>query len=258
MPDLYYPWKANTLESPRSDFYREISSGNIKNIERLGTGMSNPAIGATEETLWDEGGRYVFPVSASVMSLSSTSALDTAAGTGARTVLVSGLDADWKEITDTVTLNGTAAVNTAKAFFRINRLDVVSAGSTKVNQGILYIGTGDVSAGKPATVYGLVSAQYGISHMGIFSVPANRSAHWTYVQLGTESGSPGEMSLVFHNPNGVRQTLITWQVSETLTVVPVGFGFAPEKTDVEWTARLKSGTKGFTGMQRGFLRSETQ
>lgn len=258
MTQPYYPWKANTIPGPRSDFYREISSDNIKNVTRMGTGMINPAVGTVAETIWPEGGRYVFPAAASVMTLSSTSALDTNGGTGARTVLVTGLDSNWVEIAETVTLNGTTGVSTTQSFFRVNRLDVVSAGTAKTNQGSLYIGTGAITAGRPATVVNLIEPLYGLSHTGIFSVPVNKSAHWTYVQLGTESGSPGEMSLVFHNPNGVSQVLITWQVAETVTVVPIGFGFAPEKTDVEWTARLKAGTKSFTGMQRGFLRGESQ
>jgi hypothetical protein len=81
------------------------------------------------ETIWAEGGLYSYLTAATVLKVSSSSVNDTSAGTGARTVELSGLDADYNEISELVTLNGQTPVNTTKLFLRINRMVVRSAGS---------------------------------------------------------------------------------------------------------------------------------
>lgn len=50
-------------------------------------------------------------------------------GTGARTVLVKGLDASYNQAEETVTLNGTSNVATTTAYVRIQEMRVVTAGS---------------------------------------------------------------------------------------------------------------------------------
>jgi len=72
-------------------------------------------------------------------SLVSTSALDTGAGTGARTVIITFLDSTGAgPFTETITLAGTVAVNTvATNICFIEKMEVVTVGSTGLNQGII-------------------------------------------------------------------------------------------------------------------------
>jgi hypothetical protein len=128
-------------------------------------------------SLWDFGGRYVFPPAASVMTVSSSSAADTAAGTGARTVLVTGLDSSYAEISEVITLNGLTAVPTVNQFLRVFGLTVLTAGSGGEAAGNLYIGTGVVTAGVPAVVYGHVRIGWGTSQMAQYTVPAGHTAY---------------------------------------------------------------------------------
>lgn len=65
----------------------------------------------------------------------SDSVNDTAAGTGARTVFISGLDSNYDVISETVTLNGTSAVQTVRSYLRVNSFLIMSAGSGKTNAG---------------------------------------------------------------------------------------------------------------------------
>ena len=58
----------------------------------------NPDVDDSLETVWAEGGLYGYIETATVLKVSSSSANDTSAGTGARTVTLSGLDADYAEI----------------------------------------------------------------------------------------------------------------------------------------------------------------
>ena len=75
-------------------FELQVSRGQIAYHKPLFKFGNNTTVGDSLETIWAEGGLYVYPPSASVMTVSSSSTADTSAGTGARTVAVSGLDAD--------------------------------------------------------------------------------------------------------------------------------------------------------------------
>jgi hypothetical protein len=75
-------------------FELQVSRGQIPGHDFVHKFGYNPTIGVTDETIWSQGGVYVYPTTASTMYISSSSTADTAAGTGARTVTVSGLDAD--------------------------------------------------------------------------------------------------------------------------------------------------------------------
>lgn len=137
----------------------------------------NPDVDNTLETVWAQGGLYSYLTSASVLKVSSSSANDTSAGTGARTVQLYGLDADYSEINETVTLSGQTAVNTTNEFLRINRMVVRSAGSGGENAGVVYAGTGTVTAGVPANKYATVAAGDNQTLMALWTVPAGYTAY---------------------------------------------------------------------------------
>ena len=58
---------------------------------------------------------------ATVLKVSSSSTADDEGSTGAETVELFGLDADYNEINETVTLDGQTAVNTTKEYLRIKK-----------------------------------------------------------------------------------------------------------------------------------------
>lgn len=90
---------------------------------------SNAAVRATP---------YTAPGSNGQRSLVSTSANDTAAGTGARTVLVTYLDAAFAVHQETVTLNGTTPVNTAGTNIAyVESMKVATVGAGAVNAGVI-------------------------------------------------------------------------------------------------------------------------
>ena len=65
----------------------------------------NPDVGNTEETIWDAGGLYSWQSAAESLEILSSEVADAAAGTGARTVTVKGLDSNYELLSETVTLN---------------------------------------------------------------------------------------------------------------------------------------------------------
>lgn len=197
----------------------------------------NGAVGATEESIWCHGGIYAYPAAASVMTVSSGSTDDAAAGTGARTINLSGLDASYNLISENVTLNGQTAVNTVNSYLRIFRARVTSAGSGGTNAGNIYIGTGTVTTGVPANVYGRISATEGQTLMAIYTVPAG---HTAYIQQGTISTGTELANKYVTARLKVRPFGEVFQTKALVTLadqfIPFDFGVAlaiPEKSDIE-------------------------
>lgn len=149
-------------------------------------------VGSTVETIWPEGGLYKTPTVATIMTLSGLSANDTLLGTGIRRVLIVGLDVNYKWIYETVSLNGLTPVNTVNEYLRINMMQAVECGSLETNDDTIYLGTGIVTAGKPAIVYSLIPngtlSHINKSMQGIITVPKGYTCYITSCFAGVGAG----------------------------------------------------------------------
>ena len=89
------------------------------------------------------------------LDITSTSANDTSAGTGARTLEIYGLGSNKKYQSEVITLNGNTIVQTAKTWYRVFATKVLTFGSGGSNAGIIYgvkTGTGGTyTTGTPGT-----------------------------------------------------------------------------------------------------------
>lgn len=134
-------------------------------IEKFGRNAS--VASGTSEDIWDGGGIYDFPDVASKFDISSTSAEDGAGTqTGALTVSVQGLDQNFDQITETLTLNGLTAVETTNTFIRIFRMRVETAGSNGTNVGVI---TADSQA--EVLTAAQISAGNGQTNMALYTIP---------------------------------------------------------------------------------------
>jgi hypothetical protein len=137
-------------------------------------------VGTTLSDIWDASGLYGFRTAATIMTLSSSDADDTSAGVGARTVEVFGLDADYREIKETIILNGQTGVSSSKSYLRIILMTVRTAGATGYNEGQVYLGTGTITAGVPAVIDARISfTSDGLGEnqtlMAIYTIPAGHT-----------------------------------------------------------------------------------
>lgn len=158
------------------DWLADVILGLYSNATGLFKFGRNSATGIGETDIWDEGGLYSYATVAETLTISSDDAVDTAAGTGARTVFVMGLDANFLDQCETVTLNGTAGVTLVNQYIRIYRCRVMSAGTGGRNAGSVYVGKGAIVAGKPATVYAKISETMNQTLMSHYTVPADKRA----------------------------------------------------------------------------------
>jgi hypothetical protein len=118
----------------------EIYKGNVPGIiHDYKFGVSTPIQTGTPEDVWNLGGLYTgHPVGAPErIAVFSNNAADTALGTGARTVLLRGLDQNYNAIEELATMNGTTPVVSTNLFHRLYKIYVMSAGSTGSNVGTI-------------------------------------------------------------------------------------------------------------------------
>jgi hypothetical protein len=233
-------------------FNLQVARGQIAYHESIYKFGNNPQVADSIETIWPQGGLYSYLSAATVLKVSSGSTDDTSAGTGARTVELFGLDGDYNEISEVVTLNGQTAVNTTQSYLRINRMIVRSAGSGGANAGIIYAGTGTVTSGVPANIYATINGDgSNQTLMALWTIPAGYTGYLMQydVSNGTTSNTPAVCTLfLVARPYGeVFQTkdiksLTTGMHIENTLVIPVEFA---EKTDIEVRAISSSASVTF-------------
>lgn len=235
---FFYP--SITSERRHEDFALQVARGQVPGHRVVQVFGYNADIDQTEESVWPNGGVVPHPLSASVLKISSSSASDAAAGTGARTVYIGGVDGEFNEIGETVTLNGQTAVNTVNSYRYVNYLYVVTAGTGAANAGNINVGTGTVTAGVPAVLYDMIAVGYNQRTTAHFCVPAGYTGFMTtgVITAGQESGSSAITS--FLKQHGPDEILRVGAVS-TMNNGSIHYDFAypyviPEKNCVGATA----------------------
>ena len=150
-------------------FEDRIAQGLLPGYRRVALYGNNPDVdpGTAPEDVWSGGGVYPWLTAASALEIVSSSAADAAAGTGAQSVTISGLDASYAEVVQTVAVNGATPVAIPLPLLRINAAVVASAGSGQTNAGEITIR----NAGAGAT-RGLMPAGFGNLRQCVYTVPA--------------------------------------------------------------------------------------
>jgi hypothetical protein len=187
-------------------FELQVSRGQIQGHSTVIVFGYNPDVDTSEESVWPAGGTVPHPTSASVLKISSSSADDASAGTGARTVFIEGLDGNFNVVSETVTLNGQTAVNTTNSYLYVNSFYVATAGSGGANAGNINAGTGTVTAGVPAVLYDIISTGYNNRTTGHYCVPAGYTGYMSegILSAGQASGSTSVTGLLRqHGPDNI-------------------------------------------------------
>jgi hypothetical protein len=231
---------------PKADWHTELRKGNIPNHITFTFLASSENVGTSYSTVWNRTSapEYTFPAAAATMTISSSSANDTSAGTGARYVLIDYLDENYVDTQQTAILNGQTAVTLSGTPLRINNVRVVYAGSGTTNAGAIYIGTGSVTSGVPANIYGYIAIGDGMARTGIYTVPANKEVLFETITLTQYATKPSDIVLEVM-PFGTNSWLQTSKYNLYQGVVFQGNLVSrpiPAKTDIRWRAKVDTGS----------------
>ena len=216
-------------QRPTPHLLFDVAQGRMWDRRAVNIFGFNTTVGTAFETLWNDGAGYVFPSSAVAMDLVSTSASDT------MDVLVSGLDANYAEISETVTLTGTVAVTTSASFLRINSAIILASNNV-----------GDISISNGGTTYGFIGTNLGTTQACIYTVPAGHSLYLFRIDFNSATTNGNKYVTVRNRlANSTGRVLhvaeATFAVSQVSYDRQVPFKIA-EKTDFEFQAKSSSAT----------------
>lgn len=184
-----------------SDVGVEIARGNVAGQMAVSVHGRNPDIGtaSTPEDVWLGGGAYTgFPTGTpETVDVSSASANDTSAGTGARTVRIHGLATSTSTAytTEDLTMNGTSLVTSSGTWYRVNLVEVLTAGSGETNAGIITVHHTTTTA----NVFAQMAASTGYSAIAAWTVPKDSDLfiQSMRVALARASGAAGSANVLF-------------------------------------------------------------
>ena len=221
------------VNDPLLDFARGLVTDKTV-IHKFG---HSDAINTTESTVWDVSGNHTFNETAETIRVKAGgNAADDAAGAGARTVIVEGLNENWDEVSATITLAGaSASASTTDLFLRVNRAYIDSVGTEHAsNTGIITIETTTTN-----DIMCDIGAGTGQTQMGFYSVPAGHSAYLTRIETNLDAKSSKTADIFMyrydHMQTGVPKRLV-WRLDsvtgQNSTLFQSYIEFT-EKTDIE-------------------------
>lgn len=206
----------------------------------------NSSVGTTFRALWEDTDTadYVFPTANSMMTLTSDDGGDTT-----QQVLVSGLDSDYAEIQETVTMNGAVGANTVNEYFRINDVITVSGNLA-----------GTLTVANTGITYAKIRAGEGRNQAAIYTVPAGCD-FYLYRIDGLSATTTGSQYAIFRNfvtlPSGVELRVAESTFINEFSIRRV-FPFKySEKTDIEFQVKSSASTNEIGVFGEGVLIRQT-
>jgi len=206
-----------------------IALGEFRDTTSIDKFGLNSSVGSSYETIWDAGSVYEYPSSAVAMTVTSASG----ASDNGVVVTIIGLDGDYAEVEQSVTLGGLGVATTTQTFIRVFRA-FVSNGQEAT--GVLDIDNG-------GTVYAQIQPEFQQTMMAVYTIPAGKTGYLVSGNISSTKDKDITAKLMMRELGGVLRTkgLVltpgtpfqrTWSIPQTI----------PEKTDIE--IRAKAGATG--------------
>lgn len=233
----------NSLTLTSAPWNLQVARGLVTGVTGLSISGYNSAVGTTYVPLWHSNSTYTYLVAATQLTVWSDSASDTNVS-----VLISGLDANYLPITETVVLtNGVTGVQTTKSFLRVNNMSLTRV---PMNVGVIHSGNNSKT-----TVLCAIEAGAGRSQQTIYTVPAGYTFYLT--QSNWYTNNTGNQTTLYRSwtqtAAGVINIVLTfpfYSEYNSTKVVPRPY---LEKTDIQWQVASSTGTNQVGGQIEGYL-----
>lgn len=177
----------------------EVNKGNIAGHSLVHKFGWRGNASTSQAHLWNNpvaGTDMIFPTVAETFDVVSADAADDAAGAGGRKVLIAGLDANFQEVSEEITMDGLTPVTTLQEFIRITRAYVTDCGTYGgTNAGIITISGTD-----SGNNYGFLETEEAQTQNTQYCVPAGKTAYMLKASITTEANKPASFSF-HHRPD---------------------------------------------------------
>lgn len=184
-----------------TDFLVEVAKGNVAGHSLVHKFGRNSAVGTTFVPV-AIGGIYQVPQAASATTLrvkAGGDVNDTAAGSGARQIMLEGLDETATEATETLATAGASASSaTTTTFMRLYRFYVSESGTYATATTGSHSGDIVIENGAGGTDWGTISSTgfpRSQSEVGVYSVPTGKTAYILGADIATDSSKTTNLLL---------------------------------------------------------------
>ena len=225
-------------------FELQVARGDITGHTALFKYGYNSLIVNVEETIWDAGGIYTYPTSAVKMTATSAGGADDEFVE----ITMVGLDANYNEVSEVVTLDGTGVGESNTFFLRLYRAFVSGSQAP----------TGNVTITNSSTTYAQITLGENQTLMAVYTVPAGHTLYITegIATHGTDtSGAFMTVRFVTKKPNGVFRTAVKVDIIGGELIFPFTNPLkVEEKTDIEVRAKCsKNQNNAMSAVFQGVL-----
>lgn len=240
-------------EHGRSEpFDLQVARGLVKYHSEVNIFGYQTAVSTSQYAVWENVSDYVFPIVAQTMNLASSNNADTA------TILITGLDANYAVISESVVLTGTTPASTVNLFLRINAMSV-SVGSATNPAGVVTLKN---SSGTPNTItYAQINAGVGASQASVYTVPAGYTFYLSRIDASTSLNGNNAAYVNYRNKNISSTGVVTYRAQAAFTQnyriqrvmgLPMN-----EKTDLQFQCSTSTGTAVVGIFVEGYLIANT-
>ena len=166
-----------TRQARNEPFDLQVSRGQITGHQTLSLFGYQPAVGNTKIPVWENATAYTYITSASTLTLVSSSASDDTLAS----VLINGLDSNFKPISEILSLNGVTGVTTVNSYFRVNSMFMLSAGTGQTTN------VGTITLKQSSNIVSQINAGIGKTQSTIYTVPAGFSFYLDFAEVNTSN-----------------------------------------------------------------------
>jgi hypothetical protein len=239
------------LNDARLDFSRGLHA-NQDSVHKYGKNAITP--NGSFADIWSYGPTlpvYPWPEAAETVRIrAGGNAADTAAGLGARSVTIFGLDENWNEVTETIaTAGASASTPTVITFRRVYRVRVAAVGALNVSN------TGTILIENTAStdVLAEVRAGVGSTEQTHYTIPAGLTGYISRVDAQVRTGTNKDADIRFLTrtnvgngdaaPYGPNIIVDQWDgLADFASAEYSAFRVYPEKTDIWFSAQGNGAT----------------
>jgi len=217
-------------ESRTEPFDLQVSRNQIYGHQTLSLFGYQSAVGNTKIPVWENATTYTYITSASTLTLASSSASDDTLAN----ILINGLDANFKPISETLTLNGVTGVTTINSYFRVNSLLMVSPGTGQTTN------VGTITLKQSSNIVAQINAGIGKSQSTVYTVPAGYSFYLDFAEVNTSNSYTSSNIVTYsvqaiNNNTGVKLQVLQQPFVSIYTANRSSDPYLySEKTDVQW------------------------
>jgi len=230
----------------------QVSKGQIVGSSSLYKFGFNADINGAEETIWSGGGLYPWLTGAITLYIIG-SANDDVLGTGARKIIISGLNANYEEVEEEVEMLGILEAQSTNTYIRVNRVYVSEAGALGANDGIITLG---LTGG--GTSYAEIPAGDGQTQMALYTVPAGSTFYMNDVVFTCALSQAQKFATLkmrireFGTGSWRTQFINVAQSNEFINDFKEPLRFE-EKTDIELIASTNTNNNAIAGSFKGLI-----